>query len=311
MRLTASPIFDLSGCDWMPALISHYLHAKRVLKSYLQQGGVPVEKDAFLWGAQGPDFLFSASPIPWRKTAGLRTIGRRMHKENPLPVLNALHDYAVQNSDNIIVRSYFLGFLCHYSFDRTVHPFVYSRIAALKSRYPNGNNTFLHCQIETSLDTILLRYETGKLPTEFNLKRAYPKKPAVQSGIAGIYAYVLQRVYSREVSEKSILCAENDCRFLTGLQNDKTGLKKQILGYLERKNGKYFASCVFRGVMEDDFDYANVLSSEWSYPLHSSKKRKETFFDLYEYSVRESVMFLKKIEQTNDLASLFGTIPFS
>ena len=118
-------------------------------------------------------------------------------------------------------------------------------------------------------------------------------------------------VYSREVSEKSILCAENDCRFLTGLQNDKTGLKKQILGYLERKNGKYFASCVFRGVMEDDFDYANVLSSEWSYPLHSSKKRKETFFDLYEYSVRESVMFLKKIEQTNDLASLFGTIPFS
>ncbi len=296
----------------MPALISHYLHAERVLKSYLRQGGNPVDKDAFLWGAQGPDFLFFVFPFSWQKTGGLRKIGQRMHKENPLPLLSAMRDYAALHADDVIARSYFLGFLCHYSFDRTGHPFVYSRIDALREQYPNGKKAFLHCQIETSLDTILLRHETGELPTEFNLKRAYPKNDAVQLGIAELYVYVLQRVYDKTVSDKSILCAEKDCQFLTALQNDKTGLKKQILGYLERKKGKYLVSCVFRGVMEDDgFDYANILSSEWSFPLSSSKKRTESFLDLYECSIRESVMFLREVCRTNNLEPLFGAIPFS
>ena len=296
----------------MPAVISHYLHASRALDVYLKHGGTPVDRDAFLWGSQGPDFLFFQMPFPWRKTLGLRKFGQRMHKENPLPVLSALRDYSARNADDNIVHSYLLGFLCHYSFDRTAHPYVYAQVAALKYKYPRSREQFLHSQVETSLDVILLRYERGELPTQFSLKKAFPKNNGVQHKIAEIYSFLFQKVYGRNIADESILQTERDCRFLTGLQTDRTGLKKQFFFHFEKRHGKYLLSCLFRGVMEDeDFDYANILSSPWSWPADSREKRTDSFLKLFENSVQESVMFMQQIDRQVDLKSLFGAIPFS
>lgn len=296
----------------MPAVISHYLHAERALEVYLAHGGNPVDRNAFLWGSQGPDFLFCQMPFPWRKTLGLRKLGQRIHKEDPLPILSAMRDYSAQNPEDNIAHSYLLGFLCHYSFDRTAHPYVYAQVAALKYQYPRSRDEFLHSQIETSLDVILLRYERGELPTQFNLKKAYPKDAAVQDRIAEIYSFLFQKVYGRNVEEKSILETERDCRFLTGLQNDRIGLKKQFLYYFEKKHGHYFLSCLFRGVMEDeDFDYANILSSPWSWPVSNQEKCTDSFLKLFELSIQESVVFMQQIDQQADLKSLFGSTPFS
>lgn len=296
----------------MPAVISHYLQAERALDVYLKHGGTPVDRDAFFWGAQGPDFLFYQLPFPWRKTLGLRKLGQRIHKENPLPVLSAMRDYAVRNTGDNIIHSYLLGFLCHYSFDRTAHPFVYAQVSSLKYKYPRSRDEFLHCQVETSLDVILLRYERGELPTQFNLRKAYPKNVDVQRRIAEIYSSIFQKIYRRNVAAESILEAERDCRFLTGLQNDSTGLKKQLFRFYEKRHKHYSLSCLFRGVMEDeDFDYANILSSPWSWPSDSKEKHTESFLRLFELSVQESVVFMQQIDRQDELKSLFGSIPFS
>lgn len=296
----------------MPAIISHYLQAEKTLHLYLQQGGTPVDKDAFFWGAQGPDFLFLQLSLPWRRTTGLRKIGQRMHKENPTQLLGAMRDYVVRNSSDNTVRSYFFGFLCHYSFDRSAHPYVYAQVSALKKQYPHSKEQFLHSQIETALDVILLRYERGELPTQFNLKRAYPKNSAVQQAIAEFYASVLQQVYGKSISVQEILQTERDCRFLTGLQNDRTGVKKRFFLSLEKKRGSVLLSCIFRGIMEDEnFDYANILSGEWSWPCSCPEKRTDSFFDLFEASVQESLMFLQKLSGQTDVESFFGPVPFS
>lgn len=296
----------------MPAVISHYLQAERVLDIYLKHGGVPVDRDAFLWGAQGPDFLFCQIFFPWRKTLGMKKLGIRMHRENPIPMLSAMRDYVAENPDDNIVRSYYFGFLCHYSLDRTAHPFVYAQVDALKCQYPRCRSAFLHSKIETALDVILLRYERGELPTEFRLKKAFPKNRVVRQRIASLYSFVCRTIYEENVSEKVILQTERDCRFLTGLQNDRTGLKKRFFHYFETKHEKYLLSCLFRGLTEDeDFDYSNILTAEWSWPIDSPQKRIDTFFQLFEASVGESVMFLQRLDEQTDLHTLFGSIPFS
>lgn len=296
----------------MPALICHYLHAQQVLRAYIQSGGAPVDKDAFLWGAQGPDFLYASFSLPKRRNLGLRKLGLRMHKENPLPLFRAIREYTIQHPDDSTARSYFLGFLCHYSLDRICHPFVYAQIEALRSHYPKVKDSFLHGQIETSLDIILLRYESETLPTEFNLKKAYPNNELVEKNIASLYVYVLQNVYQLEYSERDILRTEKYCRFLTGLQNDRTGLKKQFFCSLERKRGRFLLSCLFRGVMEDDgFDYANILLSSWRYPLNSPTEHTQSFLQLFKASIDESLMFLQEIDRKTSLEELFGTTPFS
>ncbi len=64
--------------------------------------------------------------------------------------------------------------------------------------------------------------------------------------------------------------------------------------------------------MEDeDFDYANILSSPWSWPAGNTEKCTDSFLKLFELSIQESVVFMQQIDRQSDLKSLFGSTPFS
>lgn len=292
----------------MPAAISHYLLALKALDKFEKSGGIPVNKDAFLWGAQGPDFLFYH--IPFFK-GSLRVIGSKLHKDDPAVLLNVFCEYYNRLKTDL-VRSYILGFLCHYSLDRTAHPFIYSQIQSMKRLYPNRLEMFLHCKIETSLDVILLRYETSCMPTEFNLRKTVPENHEVKKMIADLYAYTIKNIFDKEVPLESIMWAMRYNQLICSIQNDRTGLKKYLSERLERKSGKFLYSCFFRGISEDtDFDYANLLKQPWQWPSDSKNQRTDSFLDLFEFSVAESVDFMQNILDAEDIKKFTKEIPFS
>ena len=73
----------------MPAAITHYLHAKRVLEAMQKrESSFQMVGDAFYWGAQGPDFLFCSRFLPWQK--GCR-IGDRPDGQTFFPSADSLH----------------------------------------------------------------------------------------------------------------------------------------------------------------------------------------------------------------------------
>ena len=80
----------------MPAAITHYLLAERVMeeikKKDLQQN---LDGDAFFWGAQGPDFLFFHRALPWWKGESLREYGSRIHRAKPSETISILKEYMV------------------------------------------------------------------------------------------------------------------------------------------------------------------------------------------------------------------------
>jgi hypothetical protein len=299
----------------VPAAIAHYLLALKALEKYQKdqkENEISVQKDAYLWGVQGPDFLFYDLPFPWKHGKSLNILGRVLHKSNPTNLLSCMQVYAVDHKSDNSVLSYFLGFLCHYSLDRTVHPYIYFQIQSLRKKYPHCSDAFLHCQIESALDVILLRHETGEIPTEFNLKKTVPKNKDVMNMIAVLYSSLLQSLFSKKIPEKSVLRAEHICRFTAGLQNDRTGLKKLLFTNYEKKHSKFLCSCFFRGILEsDDFDYANILESPWKWPLESGRMRNESFFSLFESACSESVQFMKEIFYEKDFEKMTRGIPFS
>jgi hypothetical protein len=296
----------------MPAAIAHYLLARKALDLYRKKGGPPVVGDAFLWGAQGPDFLFYHIPFPWRDGRDLNSLGSRLHKGDPTQLFFEMRGYAARNSADELVHSYLLGFLCHYTFDRTAHPFVYAGIRSLREQCPGRSEGFLHCQIESALDVILLRYENAGFATDFDLKKTVPKNPDVQAMIADLYVFILRKLFGGEVEAKAVLQATNDCRRVSGLLNDRTSLKKQLIERMEKRTGKYLCSCFLRGLCEDgDYDYANVLASPWRWPPESPLQRTESFLDLYEFSIYESVGFMLDFFENGSLEKMTGHIPFS
>lgn len=295
---------------FMPAAITHFRQALRVWDGLEKEtGAVPACRDAFLWGAQGPDFLFFHRILSPRRR-NLRAYGGRLHREKPSRLLGVMRDLLLKSGDEA-TESYLSGFLCHYSLDRTAHPFVYSCVQALKPLYPGRGDDFLHNQIESVLDGIVLRSETGELSVDFDLRRTVPKNPEVQRAIARLYAGALDRLYGLKDAEAELLEATRDCRGIFHRLNDPTTAKKAIFEFLERKTGKYSVSSAIRGVSEpDDFDYANVLRSPWRWPPESPQERNESFFDLYDRSVTESVNFIRRFRTAENLSALTLEIPF-
>lgn len=293
----------------MPAAITHYLHAQRVLQELEKNNPeFTVIQDAFLWGAQGPDFLYCHRFLPCQKGDSLKKYGSKLHRDKPSKLFAAMREYFEASRQKETVRSYLFGFLCHYSLDRTCHPFIRFETSVLLEREPEQTESILHNEIESALDGIMLRYELGLLPIEFNLKKTVPKNEKVQSQIADLYAFLLKRLYG--LADAPFLQATSDCRKAFGLLNDRTTMKKALLVRLEKKNGKRTYSCHLRSISEGDaFDYANILHSRWNGPMRCENKREESFLELYEQSVKESSEFISAFFKTNDYGKLTGEIP--
>ncbi|MBW7573487.1 zinc dependent phospholipase C family protein [Caproiciproducens faecalis] len=295
----------------MPAAITHFLHAQRVLE-HLQKTETNLEwnPEAFFWGAQGPDFLYCHRYFPWQKGENLRTYAEKLHRTNPSKILSLMRECYRKQSNKEMTLSYIDGFLCHYSLDRICHPFVQSGVLALLAQDATQGEEILHNQIESALDVILLRYEKSALPTEFDLKQTVPKDCSVQLHIADLYAYLLHGLFGVEDAGLLLYQATKDCRKVFGLLNDRTTLKQALLERRER-NGKRTISCHFRGISEgDDCDYANILHQEWNWPADSGTARDDSFLDLYEESVKDSIQLIGGFLQTDDYDQLTDNIFF-
>ena len=96
----------------MPAAITHYLHAKRVLEAMQKrESSFQVVGDAFYWGAQGPDFLFCSRFLPWQKGEKLSAYGSRLHDLTPTnPFVPIFWDFSATIRQIVsVIPLYLLG----------------------------------------------------------------------------------------------------------------------------------------------------------------------------------------------------------
>jgi hypothetical protein len=299
----------------MPAAITHFLQAEKVMEELKNQNhdfskqSDALHRNAFLWGAQGPDFLYCHRYLPWQRGKSLMEYAEKLHNEQPSRLFNEMRDYYNASGKDDMVLSYLYGFVCHYCLDRVGHPFINYVTKALLEQNPEKNEAILHNQIESSLDVIMLRYEKADLPSEFNLKWAVPKDESVQTKIADLYAFVLNRLYNLEDAGIALLQATNDCHKLFGLLNDRTTMKKPLIERFESHKG--LISCHIRAMSEgDEYDYANILHADWHWPMDSSTLRNEDFFELYGRSVTESLGLIRSFLYRENFNKETNEIPF-
>lgn len=296
----------------MPAAITHFLQAEKVMEELKKTDDrLLLNRDAFLWGAQGPDFLYCHRYLPWQRGESLKSFAEKMHHVKPSKIFAAMRDYYRTTGQDRIVLSYIYGFICHYSLDRIGHPFINCGALLLLQQQPGQDEEILHNEIESSLDVIMLRYEKADLPIDFSLKWTVPKNQVVQIKIAELYSFVLNRLYGLTDADAVLLQATNDCRMIFGLLNDRTTLKKSVIQRMERRSGKHSISCHIRGVSEgDEYDFANMLLAEWRWPPVDGAPSNESFFDLYERSIPESVKLIQNYLTAEDFSEQTYEIPF-
>lgn len=287
----------------MPAAIAHFLFAQRVLA----EANLPVESQhAFYWGAQGPDVLFAHRAMPCQHGERIAHYALRLHGCRPTPLLAWMRDRYRKHPDPALL-AYAYGWICHYALDLRFHPFVRWAMERLHAQEPSQRRRTCFWEEETALDTVLLRYVSGQLPTAFRLTQVAPRDEGVQRLVASLLAGLLDDQFNAQAGKAQCRQAVQDFRLLLRMLDDRIGLKSMFLRRRER-HGDRRLSCHFHGISEGGaFDYANIACMPW----RSGKTGgEESAIALYEQAVPLTVAWIHEFLKAKDMNGLFGRLNF-
>lgn len=252
----------------MPALITHYLHARIIFDSIDNE---KLSRQAFLLGAQGPDFLYyhRAAPVIMRGKP-LRSLGVQMHSIKSDTLFSKFAQYCTLHPKDKIARSYAAGFLCHFLLDADAHPYVYAKQAQIiEDEHVKHLQSCVHFRIEHALDAIMLSKIDKLSPAFFDYSTAVTNDERILSGCAKITAYVINSQMSVHVTPQQLIQGYRDLLKVQQLSCDGSGIKHALVSGVEfvAMCPRTFSSFVRTKRTDDAEDYANFSHRLWHNPF--------------------------------------------
>lgn len=311
----------------MPAVLSHYLLAERVFKKISSEVS-GLNRNIFLWGANGPDIFFSHRLMPWQMQRSLSKVSHIMHETSAEIILNYLYEYSAAKED-YLAMSYAFGFVTHYAYDSSAHPYIVNyaekmsegktvsdvissnRIAKIASKIKLSS--VYHNKLEGELDTILLMHERKMPAYKFSLESTSPKDKRAYHKVAEVISsYLIASDTVPDINEYEIIRSMIDWRTALCVLNDRLSLKKNSVKILESLFGlPPVVSVFFRNIKIDlSADPANLHHQSWVSPVDNCI-HNESFFDLTDIAEEKSIYLIKKLQSGETLTREDCNAPFS
>lgn len=273
----------------MPAIITHDFFGRDVYDAlFAQIGGSRDEADAFLLGNQGPDPLFYAVASP--HLAGFARLGNTMHSKKPAELLAAFKQAlgVLAPEERAVGRAYALGFLCHYTLDSAMHPLVYAQQYSLCGAGVDGlspkDGGEVHAVIESEFDEMVLFAKRGVTVAEFDPATEVLRASAgVLRTVSKMYASVALNVYGDIVPAWLFATAVRDFRLVQRVFYSPTGLKREVLGNLERlvRRHSFYQAMSHRAKEVHESAFGNPAHEAWENPF-TGEVRTVGFWELYD-----------------------------
>jgi len=295
----------------MPAVVCHWIFGKR-LEDFAGKlnGEKYFDVESFLLGCQGPDILFYHRLVSFSRKRSLARFGSPVHRYSPSQLFfslkKTLAKYEPDGDKYIHALSYALGMCCHYAYDACAHPYICQLEEYMKQADERGADYHYHAHIESALDVIMLRHETGQLITDLRLGRCVKFSRCGSEVIADIYGNFLHDVYGVSTDYRNLCRLAPDMRRLFRVLDDPTTLWRPTVRKLEILAGKDSApmSAYMRPFMEDDsYDYANIEKEEWRNTDKLDEVSCEDFFEITQRAeelAREMMQLFLSAESIGD-----------
>lgn len=273
----------------MPALITHDFFGRDVYdRLYTLIGGSRDEAEAFLLGNQGPDPLFYTVLSPQLREHN--RLGSTMHNKKPSELLAAFkNSLGILGSAELEVgRAYALGFLCHYTLDSTMHPFVffheYQLCDASEPGLSRADGSEVHGIIESELDELVLFERRNETVATFNPStEILNASDFVLHVISKMYAYVALTVYGEIIPATMFETAVKDFRMAQRLFYSPSGRKRAVIGRVEEllRPFSFYKSMSHRPVALTESPFDNRAHEAWENPF-TGEVRTVGFWDLFD-----------------------------
>lgn len=268
----------------MPGFTTHYLIGQK-LKGYIKDERLNQilarNQNAFNAGLQGPDLffyniIFVAGPVS-------RNVGKQMHEHKT----GAFFEHFLTLSENLERRkdretaiSYFLGFLCHYTLDTIIHPYVYARCGISDV----DENAFAkHTYLESVLDVCILKQEQNLLPSAFHQTSTLKLNKRELRIISDLMNHTIFYLYG--ISPRYRI-SYRFMKFGTFVLHDNTGLKRKAALFFEQKviHSTMAANLIQTDSYKDTIDAFNQTHRCYINPWVPEKRSRQSVFDMIEDS---------------------------
>jgi hypothetical protein len=287
----------------MPALLTHDYFGQDVIKHI---GGTFFNRpddealntdlrDAFLLGNQGPDpFFFTLFSVHLKRC---KEFGSRMHHEKIAETMEAFRRLAFKSPEpqQSILYAYLLGFICHFTLDSTMHPFVYAQQYALCDAGVEGldrrDGSIVHGQIEADLDAMVLTQRVGAGVETYDFTTEVLKaRESTLELLDTAYRALALEVYAVDLPKDAFSRGVKDWRTTIKRLYSPRGIKRVAFGGAERifRRHSLVQAISLRAGVGESCDFDNHEHLPWKNPS-TGVVSDASFSDLFQTALRAAV----------------------
>ncbi len=290
----------------MPDILTHIAYADEVLEHLEDRqlrGQIKKRMELFRFGAQGPDFFFYHDFLS-RKKDDVNAVGNLMHETYTGEFLKQFFDsFLLKETKEAFfydLLSYYLGFVCHYTLDKTVHPFIYCYSGYNFSEgKEKGRHSALHKKMENHIDVYVWQIKKHKRACTERVHRLIKIEKRTQYPIMDYLHKMITHIYKTNLSVTEIEDSYRHMIKALKLLYDPIGIKKALLYILESVKGKSIdiGKPLYSAEIEESKKYLNLDKRVWAHPLDASIQYNTSFIELYTCAVREGTDMIAQIAE--------------
>ncbi len=184
----------------MASHMTHFYMAEKVLSRSLGKEREIMENysDCFYLGCQGNDLLFY-SFFKFKGYAGIT------HTRGTYEIFKRMCEF-VKKSERADLRAYLYGFICHYTLDRHIHPYViYCAATYMHGFFPAKYRKSLHMMLEAGIDYVIQRDKLEKKHPGCNCDFILKTEQRACACLADMFTGAVDPIYGVDMPYEELL----------------------------------------------------------------------------------------------------------
>jgi hypothetical protein len=274
------------------------IESRRVLE------GIQKHRALYRLGAQGPDPLFFYNFFPGGGKGQLNELGHTMHRQRTGDFLkmgfSRLQDLS-WDQEWMELAAYLSGFICHYTLDRMIHPYV---CWAERNWIWSVDGLFVrttHHAVEMSLDVLFWKERRLSRACKVKTRKLVDIGRNWPASVEGFLLDAFATIYRVRTDRKGLAKVLRDFYRGHDLLYDPRGWKKRLVGWLDSFTGGGIRppKVPYPARLDETVDWANKKRRTWTHPFKGDEKHRESV---------DEILARASFEAANHINGFFAAI---
>ena len=255
------------------------IESRRVLE------GIQRHRTLYRLGAQGPDPLFFYNLFPGKGKDHLRELGRTMHRQHTGEFLK-MGFSRLQNlswdQEWMELAAYLSGFICHFTLDRLLHPYVYWAENSWIWSVDGHLVKTTHQAVEISLDVLFWEERCMAPAYKVKTRRLIDIGKDWPASVKNFLMDAFESIYHIKTDGKSLKKVLRDFYRGHDLLYDPRGWKKALVSWLDSFTGGGVRppKVPYPPRLDETIDWVNKKKRTWTHPFVEGEEHKESVEDI-------------------------------